>query len=124
MSYYDTIVRAVFVAFGLFAIVGGFVAKEFYPRAFGIGDRSKPTPRWFGRLWFVGWGSIFVYAGITGRVPVLVMRVITIVIGSALAIFGSLELLRRKASISRARVLAIVIGILLVAVGLTQHLNK
>jgi hypothetical protein len=104
MSYYDTIVRVIFLCLGLLGVVSGLTAKEFYARAFGVGDRSQTIPRWFGRLWFVVWGSIFVCAGITGSVPVLVIRVITVVIGAALAISGSLELLRLKASITRARV--------------------
>lgn len=61
MNHEDALIA---IAIGVAAIITGMGKKgEFY--ALGPGQRpkpdTKPIPRWFGRLWFVGGGGLVIY---------------------------------------------------------------
>jgi hypothetical protein len=49
---------------GLVALAVGFTSKSFYPSSWGLGDRARTIPRWFGGLRFVVGGLAFIYSGI------------------------------------------------------------
>lgn len=61
MKNFDSIV---FFLMAAFAIYIGFTAKEFYPGRLAGKPKGKPVPKWFGRLWFLGFSAIMLYEGI------------------------------------------------------------
>lgn len=65
---------------GLWALINGLTSKTFYARAFGLGDRTKPIPRWLGRVWFIVLG-LWLIVMAWGRVSSLVPRIISIGLG-------------------------------------------
>lgn len=42
--------------FGLMAVLFGLISDEFYPSMLGPG--RKKLPKWWGRLWFLGFAGI------------------------------------------------------------------
>ena len=73
---------------GTAAVAYAFTSHQFYAGAFGLGNRTKPIPKWFGRLWFVGVGLWFFAIALGIGIPLVLQRVICIGLGS-FAIFSS-----------------------------------
>lgn len=61
MKYLTSIALFCMAGFGLY---GGIAASAFYPGRLGRPSRGKPLPKWFGRLWFLGFAAIAIYWGI------------------------------------------------------------
>lgn len=54
------------VVFGAVVILWCFKpGMTFYPRAMGIGSKDRTVPKWFGRLWFILFGSWFITMGLS-----------------------------------------------------------
>ncbi|HEV2578617.1 MAG TPA: hypothetical protein VGU25_15540 [Acidobacteriaceae bacterium] len=65
----------VFILLGLLIAVIGFLGKKFYyARGLYGGSSGKETPLWFGRLMFIGVGSIFMITGFLQLFGVIPMR--------------------------------------------------
>lgn len=52
------------VVFGIAVIFFGFTARRFYPGAWGVGDRTRTVPKWFGRAWFTAVGLWLIFMGL------------------------------------------------------------
>ena len=81
--------RTISITIGVAGIIWAFLpGVSFYPGGLGISDRTKPTPRWFGRFWFTAIGFWFIYFGLKGGVPLLVEKIAAIGIGLTVIIDG------------------------------------
>jgi hypothetical protein len=67
---------------GIGAVVCAFTGREFYASAFGLGDRTRPIPKWFGRLWFIGIGLWFIAIAFGLPIPLVLQRALCIGLGS------------------------------------------
>jgi len=47
-----------------FSIYVGFAAQSFHPGRLGRHATGKPLPRWFGRLWFLGFAAVLLYLAV------------------------------------------------------------
>jgi len=53
------------VTLGIATLVFGLVSSSFHVRLPGATNQVKMSlPRWFGRLWFIGFGILLIYLGI------------------------------------------------------------
>ena len=60
----------------------------FYPGGFGISDRTKPIPRWLGRLSFIAFGLLMLYFGLASAPSLLIEKVIAVGFGTAVIVNG------------------------------------
>ena len=59
---FDSILCFLMAAFAIYwALAPG---GEFYPGRLAGKPKGKPVPKWFGRLWFLGFAVITLYEGI------------------------------------------------------------
>jgi hypothetical protein len=83
--------RIITVTLGVAAIVWAFLpGVTFYPGGFGIVDRTRPIPKWFGRILFTACGLFFIISGLKGGISLLVEKIIAVGLG-ALIIINSLS---------------------------------
>ncbi|MFZ0461454.1 MAG: hypothetical protein WAL82_03515 [Candidatus Acidiferrales bacterium] len=72
----------------MWAIINGLVSQKFNTRSFGLGERTNPTPKWLGRVWFICLGLWFMVMA-WGRVPLLVPRIISVGLGVLVLVYTS-----------------------------------
>jgi len=90
-----TIEKIILTAGGVWAIINGLVSQKFYARPFGLGERTNPTPKWLGRVWFICLGLWFMVMA-WGRVPLLVLRIISVGLGVLVLVYTFRFIFRRR----------------------------
>lgn len=84
-----TFSKVVMITIGVVTIIWAYLpGGTFYPGSFGVGDRTKPIPRWSGRLWFTVFGVWFIYSGFGGGTALLVKKIVVVGFGLAILISG------------------------------------
>jgi hypothetical protein len=76
-----TIERSIAGGMGAAAIVGASAGHQFDAGAFGLGDRTKPISKWFGRLWFIYVGLGFISLALGFAIPLLLRKIICFGVG-------------------------------------------
>jgi hypothetical protein len=92
--------RILMLMIGIVLIISGFRSRQFYPSAWGTGDRSRTIPKWLGRSWFAIVGLWFVYMGIRGELPLIVEKITAVGMGMAILVTGVANA-RTKARLAR-----------------------
>jgi hypothetical protein len=85
---WEKIARVIFIASGVLAIVGALTARVFFAGAMGIRYPESKNPVWFGRLLAVSVGSLFLYVGLVGSLPSLLLRVLSVGFGAIVILFA------------------------------------
>src|SRR4051812_30953144 len=81
--------KTISVILGLAVIIWAYLPRgTFYPGGFGISDRTKPIPKWLGRLWFTAVGLLILYFGLADGIPLLAERIIMVGLGVAVIVNG------------------------------------
>ncbi|HLZ92026.1 MAG TPA: hypothetical protein VKQ28_09945 [Candidatus Acidoferrum sp.] len=85
----STFSKVVSITVGVVAIIWAYLpGGTFYPGALGIVDRTKPIPKWFGRVWFTVLGLWSIYTGFGGGTAQLVEKIVAVGIGVTVIIAG------------------------------------
>lgn len=85
----NTFSKVVSITIGVLAIIWAYLpGGTFYPGGMGIGDRTKPIPKWFGRLWFTVLGLWSIYVGLGGGTALLVEKIVAVGLGLTIIIVG------------------------------------
>jgi hypothetical protein len=116
------VVSLLLCGLGVTAIVSALTTREFRARAFGVGDRSIIAP-WFGRLWTITVGLLFLYAAWKGKLPSVVVRGFAVFLGASLTISNGAALVKPKGTRRAANVWGTFIGILLICAGVLLRVN-
>jgi|SRR5271163_524934 len=92
--------RILMLIIGIALISSGLGSRQFYPSAWGTGDRSRTIPKWLGRAWLAVVGSWFIYMGVRGEIPLIVEKITAFGMGSAIIVIGVADA-RTKAKLAR-----------------------